>query len=348
MKMILVSVVVFFSLLCVLTPDATAQGGQNCIRVISVYCTSTSLWGPSAGCQPPLPADATNCQIAQFDGIYCQVVKNVCAVPPDYCPTCGQGGASGGSPINLTNGNTYIQETDAKLPGLGGGLTLVRTWNSVVPASESGFQSGMFGLHWRSTYEERVFQGSGEASGYMAYLRSDGGLWYFNSSGVLVSPANENATLAQNGTNPWTITFKDGEKRVFSYASGSLTSIADRNGNTTNLTYDSTNRLTTVTDPASRHLYFSYGSGSSTLVISVTSDFGVSASYAYDSQGRLTQVTEPDQSTLNFDYNSQSLIADVKDSNGVILESHTYDSMGRGLTSARANGVDAITVTYPF
>ncbi|MGH9725690.1 MAG: hypothetical protein ACRD41_11545, partial [Candidatus Acidiferrales bacterium] len=63
-------------------------------------------------------------------------------------------------------------------------------------------------------------------------------------------------------------------------------------------------------------------------------------------QGRLLQVTEPDQSTLNFDYNSQSSIADVKDSNGKILESHTYDSTGRGLTSAQANGVDAVAISY--
>jgi YD repeat-containing protein len=224
---------------------------------------------------------------------------------------------------------------------------LERTWNSIIPAVESGFQSGMFGLNWRSTYEERVFQGSGEASGYMVYLHADGGLWYFTSSGTLAAPTNQSATLTQNGTQSWTITFHNGEKRVFSYTSGSLTSIVDRNGNTTNLSYDSAGRLTTVTDPAARHLYFSYANGSSLLVTGITSDFGVSLSYSYDSQGRLTKVTEPDQSTLNFDYNVQSLIADVKDSNGVILESHTYDSLGRGLTSSRAGGVEAITVSYP-
>ena len=124
--------------------------------------------------------------------------------------------------------------------------------------------------------------------------------------------------------------------------------IINRNGNTTQLTYDAGGRLATVTDPASRHLYFTSGDAqNSLLVTSVTSDFGVSASYSYDSQNRLIQVVEPDQSTLTFDYNSQSLIADVKDSSGKILESHTYDTFGRGLTSSRANGVDAITLFYP-
>ncbi len=341
MKALFAGAFVFLLFLCALSRPAKAQ--SNCYHVIPVSCAYYSLWG--GPCLPVLPANAFNCNPGGPWEMDCEAIVNSCTSPPKaYQPACQKNGASCSHPINLTNGNTYIQETDVRLAGLGGGLMLERTWNSVIPAVESAFQSGMFGLNWRSTYEERVFQGSGEASGFMVYLRSDGGLWYFNSNGTLAAPTNENATLTQNGTQSWTITFQNGEKRVFSYTSGSLIQIVDRNGNTTNLTYDSSNRLTTVTDPVSRHLYFSYAS---TLVTSVTSDFGVSLSYAYDSQGRLTQVTEPDQSTFNFDYNSQSLVADVKDSQGVILESHTYDSMGRGLTSSRANGVDAVTVSYP-
>lgn len=343
-KIVAVAGVLSLLLVCALSKPARAQ--TNCYHVGPVYCGWYTLVG--GACLPPLPAGVFDCTPNGPWDLACLVVTNSCTSPPKHwCPTCGKWVSSGGGPINLTNGNTYIQETDVRLTGLGGGITLERTWNSIIPTEESPFQSGMFGLNWRSTYEERVFQGSGEASGYMVYLRLDGGLWYFSSSGTLVAPTNESATLTQNGTTSWTIAFQNGEKRVFSYTSGSLVSIADRNGNTTALSYDQTNRLTTVTDPVSRHLYFSYGSGSSTLVTSVTSDFGVSLSYTYDGQGRLTQVTEPDQSTFNFDYNSQSLIADVKDSQGVVLESHTYDSLGRGLTSARANGVEAVTVSYP-
>jgi hypothetical protein len=87
--------------------------------------------------------------------------------PPRWCPDCnGKGVPISGAPINLTNGNTYIQERDVTIPGLGGGLTLKRTWNSIWPAALSAFQTGMFGSGWRSTYEERVFTGSGVYSGY--------------------------------------------------------------------------------------------------------------------------------------------------------------------------------------
>lgn len=58
-------------------------------------------------------------------------------------------------------------------------------------------------------------------------------------------------------------------------------------------------------------------------------------------------MVETDGSQFNFDYDSNSFISDVKDANGKILEAHTYDSGGRGLSSTRANGVEAVTVTYP-
>lgn len=329
-------------LVCAVSGGAEAQTGPVCIGWVS--CSSMSL--SYAACEPPLPPGATNCTVEVLWTVVCEVVLDNCGAPPVWCPECGKWVPAGGAPINLTNGNTYIQEADVRIPGLGGGLQLQRNWNSIWPGNASPYQTGLFGLGWRSTYEERVFTGSGDAVNYFVYLRSDGGLWYFNSNGNLVAPANVAATLTLNGTESWTIAFQNGETRVFSYATGTLTAIVDRNGNTTQMTYDSLGRLVTVTDPASRHLYFSYASGSSYLVTGVTSDVSVSTSYSYDSQGRLAQVTEPDQSTLTFQYNSQSLISSVTDSNGKTLEAHTYDSNGRGLTSSRANGVDGVTVSY--
>ena len=270
----------------------------------------------------------------------------LCA-PPDAasetCLACAL--AAAGLPIDLTSGNTYIVQSDVKLPGLSGGLALLRTWNSLWPPTQSALQIGLFGPNWRSTFEERVFLGS---DNYMKYGRSDGTFWSFGWAGDhwnVAAPANVSASLAM-GTSYYTITFQNGEQRLFDNSTGHLIEIIDRNGNATTLSYDSQGRLTTVADPASRHLYFAYGNGSSYLVTGVTSDVGLAFSYSYDSQGRLAQVTRPDQSTVNFQYNSQSLITAVTDSNGKILESHTYDTSGRGLTATRANGVDAVSVSY--
>jgi len=269
--------------------------------------------------------------------------------PPVFCPTCNSGNNQNslGAPINLTSGNTYIQQTDVRLPGLGNGLTLKRTWNSIWPSMTSAYQSGMFGANWRSTYEERVFLNGN----YMVYLQGDGTTWLFSNTGgtswKAIAPANIIAALSQ-GSTYWTLTFQNGEQRQFSVASGSLTSLIDRNGNTTNLSYDGLNRLVTVTDPAGRHLYFTYASSSSSLVTGVTSDVSLSLSYAYDTQGRLTQVTKPDLTINSFQYSgSTPLITLVLDNEGKVLESHTYDAQNRGLTSARAGGVESVMITYP-
>ena len=332
-------------LLCVYCVPAAAQNG--CTGKMAIY-NYTFLNGDTNS----WPAGCVWAGASAIAGDYWLMCWTSSCPPPDNCPKCGKGGAAAGHPINLTNGNTYIEERDVAIPELGGGLTLERTWNSMWPTVLGPFQTGMFGPNWRSTYEERVFLGSGAVyGGYMLYLRADGGMWVFTANGsnwTLASPASSVATLTQNGTTTWTLAFQNGAQRIFSYTSGSLTSIKDPNGNTTTLTYDVSNRLTTVTDPASRTLTFTYGNSSfPNQVTSLSSSVGISYSYSYDTQGRLSQVTKPDLTTVSFTYNAQSLITAVTDSQGKTLESHTYDTKNRGLTSSRANGVDAVTITYP-
>jgi YD repeat-containing protein len=327
----------------VLSDRARAQAGSAC-----------TTWVGNGGVVGyvivPPPGPVFNCESEGPYLIICQVMTAQCAPPdagPETEPTCNSSKAnpSAGHPICLASGNTFVVEKDIAIPGLGGGLSLVRTWNSLWPSTQSAFQTGLFGPNWRSNFEERVFAGS---DNYMKYARGDGSFWSFGVGGPgwsVAAPANAGATLVP-GASYWTLTFQNGEQRLFDNASGHLISVIDRNGNTTQVSYDAGGRLNTVTDPASRHLYFSYANGSSLLVTGVTSDTGLSLSYAYDTQGRLIQVTNPDATTYTFQYNTQSLISSVTDQNGKILESHTYDSSGRGLTSSRANGVDAVTVSY--
>ena len=326
---------VVVALQCALSQDATAQTNNNpCINWVGNGCNVLGM---------PCPG-WFNCQVEGPWLTVCQVMNPLCA-PYVPCPNCPSSvSPAAGSPVSLTNGNTFIKQTDVSLPGLSGGLRLVRTWNSAWPSSQSTFQVGLFGPNWRSTFEERVFVDNDH---YIKYARGDGSFWAFGSNGSTYSTAAPANVTVTYGSTYWTLTFQSGEQRLFDVNSGNLVSIVDRNGNTTQVSYDGTARLTTVTDPASRHLYFGYGSGTSRLVTSVTSDFGISLSYSYDGQGRLSQVTYPDLTTISFTYNSQSLITAVTDSNGKTLESHTYDSNNRGLTSSQAGGVQAVTASYP-
>jgi YD repeat-containing protein len=239
----------------------------------------------------------------------------------------------------------------------------------------------MFGTQWRSTYEEQVSVGY---DGTMKYARADGSVWSFAPYGNplvyhLIAPGDvQAATLTEQvstaqSTASWTVTFENGEKRVFNglYASygnglsgGPLTAIIDRNGNTTMLAYAALNPgnlvtylLATVTDPAGRHLNFTYGSNYPSLVTGVTSDpgSGINVTYTYGtgiapglvSVPILTQVTQADNTFVTFTYDANLLITSVNDTHGKVLESHTYvDFCNAGLSSSRANSVDALAISY--
>jgi YD repeat-containing protein len=233
----------------------------------------------------------------------------------------------------------------------------------------------MFGMQWSSTYEEQLSLGN---DGTMKLARADGGTWSFTAisqggswpqPAVLqtVAPGNiQGGTLTESGSSSsvWTVTFLNGEQRVFSgLFGGPLASIIDRNGNTTSLTYDANGRLTTVTDPAGRHLNFAYGSSvSSNVVSSVTSDSGTSinVTYTYESGSQLSmnplystypflvQVTQSDGTFTTFSYNYDGLITSVNDQAGKVLEAHTYGTSGcnAGLSSTRALGADALTISF--
>lgn len=317
--------------------------------------------GPATGVCSQLPAvgGCTHCW-ARSDS------HDVACAPTDVdhdCPSCPPAQpqpATAGQPINLATGNTYIVETDISIPGLGGGLQLTRRWNSIMPPVQRSYPF-MFGTNWRSNFEQRLI--NNPSDGLLKYTQANSGVSSFGahiletgsngSQNVFnaVVPSSDTTTTITQGWNgstlTWSMVSQNGDTRTFDGTTGVLTSITDRNGNVTQLSYDASNRLATVTDPAGRHLYFNYGSPTSNLVSSVTTDFGITVSYAYDTQGRLTQVTKPDNTTISFAYDANSYITSVTDSNGKVLESHTYDAAGRGLTSSRANGVDAVTVTYP-
>jgi hypothetical protein len=132
-----------------------------------VVCSAYSLY--YAECLPPLPPGANSCQWNGPWSTACQIPTYQCSPAP--CPTCNKAEAS--NPIDLASGNTYMQQSDVRLPGLGGGLTLARTWNSQSP----GY--GMFGQGWTSSVEEKVYVGS---DNLIKQQRADGSVWSYGFS----------------------------------------------------------------------------------------------------------------------------------------------------------------------
>lgn len=252
-----------------------------------------------------------------------------------------------GAPINTTNGNTYISATDVGYAGLGGGSRLSRTWNSKHPSAD--FALGWFGRSWMSTFDERL---TFPQTNQVRYYRPDGSSVFFvydTLNGVyrLNAPADAQLSLTyDSSTSTYSVWSLDNGRSTFN-TTGKLQAVIDRNGNATTVQYLANGRIQTVTDPAGRKLTATYGNPSYAVITAITSDAGQTWTYTYDGIANLTQVHYPDNTNLNYNYNGSNLLLSVTDNEGKVLESHTYDSARKGLTSARAGGIESVTVSYP-
>ncbi len=145
------------------------------------------------------------------------------------------------------------------------------------------------------------------------------------------NPEGDFSTLVKNPDNTYTRLLPDGTEYHFS-PTGLQTAMVDRNGNTTTYTYDASDRLTTITDPAGIVTTFTYTDG---LLSSVTNPGGTTT-FQHDAQGNLTGVTFPDGSGQTFGYDPRHLMTSETDANGHLTQ-RTYNEFGQ-LTSATLPG----------
>ena len=248
-----------------------------------------------------------------------------------------------GKPVNITTGNMYLSQTDYLLPGFGKALDITRTYNSAKQSS------GLFGLGWSSMLDESIV-----AYGDLLVRLNlpDGRAVYLgrNSAGTPFDPVvamSFHGQVVKNVDNSYTLTLRDGSVHQFN-ANGKLTSLTDPNGNTITLTLNASGNPTTITDPAGRTVTLTYDSQSK--IATISDSLGTIATYTRLTSARLSTVTYADGSKYTFTYviaGNKFYIGTVKDALNNVLESHTYDSQGRALTSEIAgNGTERYTITY--
>ena len=63
------------------------------------------------------------------------------------------------------------------------------------------------------------------------------------------------------------------------------------------------------------------------------------------SNKKIARVLNVPEATVKF--HVSNIFPSQESTVGKGLESHTYDALGRGLSSSRANGVGSVTVSYP-
>jgi RHS repeat-associated protein len=240
-----------------------------------------------------------------------------------------------GEPVNVTNGNMYLQQTDYNVPALDG----TRTYNS------NSAYVNLFGLGWSTVYDEniRIF-GSNNIRLFLPDGRSID-LERTSSSGAFVPVQGDFHGQVVQNADGYTLSLKDGSVHRFN-AAGKLLTLADRNGNQTALTYDANNLLVSVANPFGRTL--SVTTDANGRILTLSDSLGTIATYAYGGNNELQSVTYPDGSMFQFAYvfSPRLVLTSVTDALGNVLESHTYDALGRALTSEKQGGVERVTFNY--
>jgi len=252
--------------------------------------------------------------------------------------------SSVGKPVNVTNGNMYLTETDYSLPGKGESISISRNYNSLNQSS------GLFGHGWSFEYDQSI--SLVDARTIRLGMNDGRGIYFANlTSGTQfkgITPGFP-GTFDANTDGTYTLTFNDGTSRKFG-TNGKLLWLKDRNGNQTTVNYNGSGILTGVTDAFGRTLTITVGANG--LISQISDALGVVAVYDYfDSTSLLKTVTYPDGSMYKFEYDQTSVpnkkfLKTVKDALDNILETHEYDPQGRATTSEVHGGNEKYELNY--
>lgn len=235
--------------------------------------------------------------------------------------------------VNLFSLNLIVNDTPAFYsPGLGPQVAWDLTYNSVNPnaAADVGPFNYLFGPNVSCPYLAHVVDLGSVAHVVMPDGRTD---WYYpnnpGSNPVNYTPAATtgvfNSLTKDTSSNVFTLALADnsgtytfgrafssggsnyyaltrmadpfGQALVLGYGSGSvpqLLTLADANGNTSNITYNANGQAGQISDPFGGNAQFSYtGVNGQNLLSAITDQAGYTSLLGYDAQGRLTSITTP-------------------------------------------------------
>ena len=248
--------------------------------------------------------------------------------------------------VNTANGDLALGFTDLSTPGLGGGFSVNRTYNSLLPALPN--HTSLFGAGFTSNVDMSI---ADSGHGPIVFTDANGLQHIFaptsGGNANYQGPVGEHLTLTLTGTEPnvsqYTVSEESGTEYVFNSvgaltgikapaaggtyattslnynANGQLTSITDPSGRTYAVTLNADGTVHTITDPAGRTATYTYSSGDLTQVQvtgATTSDSTDTStttvdSYTYGTNGLLASTTDADGNQTSYAYNASNQISQV-------------------------------------
>ncbi|PKN88619.1 MAG: hypothetical protein CVU51_03790 [Deltaproteobacteria bacterium HGW-Deltaproteobacteria-1] len=299
--------------------DAYAWVENWCVDIYGVNCSSAYNAGlvPSTHYLPPGYNDtrtetmkAAGCCPAQLlssdAGKGTNDTGNSCTVAP------------ANSSANLKSGNLYHSQDV-------GILTL--SYNSIDTIA------GTLGGKWTHQYNQNLTALSGNAT--IILRTEDGNVIYYHLSGGVYYPdaiSGDTSTIIKYTNGTFGRTTKS--RTVYYYNSaGQLTSIVDKNGNTTTLTY-SGGYLATITDPNGRTTTLTSSNG---YINYITDPGGRTYTLGY-TNNLLTYIADPLGNAWTFTYDANGRMLSKRDpANRAVT--YTYDAGGKILSSTDPEGL---------
>jgi YD repeat-containing protein len=260
------------------------------------------------------------------------------------------GGCDGGRtahPVDLSTGLKIENSTDISFGGARGRLELSRVYTTDLPQSCDSCPFGRGTTHNYAVRLSGSFTQGGAGRVIMpeqvtgrlfSYAGTEtGGALLFTPSGV-VSQSGDVLRKFADGTFEYRRSH--GGSMRFNSA-GRLTSLSDRNGNTTTLGYTGSN-LTSINDAVGRSITLAYdGSG---RITSATDPLGRVTRYTYEgtpgvagSPG-LTTVKDPLGNVTRYSYVTGGRLASITSPLGNVVKRVTYDGNGRVASQQFADG----------
>jgi RHS repeat-associated protein len=312
---------------------------------------SSPTWSPD-GSRIAFASDRSgNSQLYSIPTGTAQIIPGPPLPPIGIGSPGGTGGANAGStaaysdpnyttfqppvaePVSTGNGNYYYQHTDLAIPGRGLPLVFQRTYNALDN------YAGPLGSSWTHCLNIILSQ---TAAGVATIRWGDGhGENFTLTEGVYVPQPGVFSALVANADGTFVLTQKNQTRYLFS-ATGTLTNIVDKNGNTISLTYSGGN-LTQITDTVGRNLTLSYDG--SNRIIQANDPIGRTVSFSYSAANDLAQVTDPASGVTQYAYDGSHHVTSITLPNGQTLLQNTYDAAGRVITQTNGRG---FTTTFAY
>ncbi|WP_188484782.1 RHS repeat domain-containing protein [Cellulomonas carbonis] len=284
-----------------------ATSGQVARTTLPVQAAGTTLEWTMKSC------DAATCSAAA--PVVTSVVSPMLGAGPRKNATAlpFQLGDRVSAKVDVGTGNLMLTAEALSVPGVHSDVPVQLVYNSLSLGAgvAQASTSNPTGYGWTVSVGMRL---EAAADGSLVFHGPAGltGTFVPAGGGAFTAPAGLTADLVALSGGGWALTDHASQQKLTFNASGILTTIADRNGNTHTLTYDPYNptRLAGITatrGPAGLDVTFAYTSGRLTSIRQGPSGSVRTVGLGYNGSGDLTTITDALNRTTTFTYTAHQL-----------------------------------------